>query len=235
MSVKIMSVVFDSKSLKPTERLIMLALADHADDEGRCYPSINRLCQRTGLKERAVQTNIRKLEEQGYLRIHEGAGRNGSNLYFVHPTPAADAPPQEMHPALDAPPPRIICGSDPAADAPKPSGTIIEPSNKDQSAPDPTFSRFWEDWPLAKVGKKKAQTAFKRLSLKNQEAAIRNVRQWAQSWRTNNPTANDMHPTTYLNGQRWNDEFFTGNYSSSSRQSTDELQRARWKKLANGG
>ncbi|WP_425412328.1 helix-turn-helix domain-containing protein [Leisingera methylohalidivorans] len=134
-----MSAVFESETLGATERLIMLALADHADDEGRCYPSIPRLCQRTGLGERAVQTNIRKLQAQGYVEIIPGAGRNGSNLYFVRPTPAPDAPPQEMHPAPDAPPqemhpapdappPRTKCTSTPAPDAPKPSGTIIEPS-----------------------------------------------------------------------------------------------------------
>ncbi|MEM8616769.1 MAG: helix-turn-helix domain-containing protein [Pseudomonadota bacterium] len=128
MSIKIMSAIFENETLGPTQRLIMLALADHADDEGRCYPSIERLCARTGLKDRAVQSNIRALEAAGYVTVKERAGRNGSNLYFVHPHPAADAPPQEMHPAADAPQPRRKCGSDPAADAPKPSGTVIEPS-----------------------------------------------------------------------------------------------------------
>ncbi|MFV1536936.1 helix-turn-helix domain-containing protein [Phaeobacter sp. JH204B] len=128
MSIRVMSAVFESETLGATERLIMLALADHADDEGRCYPSIARLCQRTGLGERAVQTNIRKLQLQGYVEIIPGAGRNGSNLYFVRPTPAPDAPPHEMHPAPDAPPPRMKCTSTPAPDAPKPSITIIEPS-----------------------------------------------------------------------------------------------------------
>lgn len=121
MSIKIMSAVFENETLGPTERLIMLALADHADDAGVCYPSIARLCRRTGLKERSVQTNIRKLVDAGYIRIEERAGRNGANVYHVTATPAADAPrtkctPQEMHPY-----PRIKCTSTPAADAPKPS------------------------------------------------------------------------------------------------------------------
>lgn len=92
MSVRIMSQVFESDTLEATPRLIMLALADHADDAGRCYPSIPRLCQRTGLKERAVQTNIRKLEAAGYLRIIPGQGPKGCNVYFVIPTPAPNAP-----------------------------------------------------------------------------------------------------------------------------------------------
>lgn len=139
MSVRLMSEIFESTTLGPTERLVMLSLADHAGDDGRCYPSISRLCQRTGLSERAVQTNIRKLVEQGFIHIVQGGGKGGSNLYFLSSTPAADAPPQEMHPAGNAPRSRCTPAADapappqqmrvtPAADAPKPSRTIIEPS-----------------------------------------------------------------------------------------------------------
>ena len=98
-----MSAIFDSEALGPTERLIMLSLADHADDSGRCYPSISRLCTRTGLSERAVRTNIRALEKSGYLAIQIGAGQGGANLYTITPTPAADAPRQEMPPGSRCP------------------------------------------------------------------------------------------------------------------------------------
>lgn len=183
MSVKIMSAVFENEALGPTERLIMLALADHADDEGRCYPSIARLCRRTGLTERAVQSNIRKLQDAGYVAVQLGAGRSGSNLYLVRATPAPDAP--------------------------KPSGTIIEPSSKDHLTDDPVrgrFEDFWNEWPLSKIGKQKAASSFKRLSQQDRMAAVSNARRWAQAWRRSNPTANDIHPTTYLNGKRWEDE-----------------------------
>lgn len=116
MSIRLMSEIFESETLGPTQRLIMLALADHADDEGRCYPSIARLCQRTGLSERAVRNNLRKLEEQGYLHTEKGVGRGGTSLYSVsaNPSPdvvkgAGDAPfdgpekGQEVPPAANAP------------------------------------------------------------------------------------------------------------------------------------
>ena len=139
MSIRIMSAVFESETLGPTERLIMLSLADHADDEGRCYPSIDRLSRRTGLSERAVQTNIAKLRDQGYIKVVLGGGKGRSNLYFISANPAAnagyDAPkprtictPQEMHPAADAPQTPQQVRPNPAADAPEPSRTIIEPS-----------------------------------------------------------------------------------------------------------
>lgn len=154
MSVKIMSAVFESETLGPTERLIMLALADHADDDGRCYPSIGRLCRRTGLKARSIQNNLKSLSDQGYIQVVHNAGKAGANLYFVSALPGTftNAPfkapvrkgsmtadelkndprtkctPHEMHPAFgDIKPPHLTAKT-PAADAPKPSGTIIEPS-----------------------------------------------------------------------------------------------------------
>lgn len=145
MSIRIMSAIFESKTLGPTERLVMLALADHADDDGRCYPSIERLRQRTGLSERAVQTNIRKLVDQGYIRIVPGGGKGNANLYFVSanpaaaapysdPNPAADAPRRKCTPAADAPQTPQEMRANPAADAPEPSGTIIEPSTTAREA-----------------------------------------------------------------------------------------------------
>ena len=122
-----MSAIFESRTLGPTERLIMLALADHADDDGRCYPSILRLCERTGLSERAVQTNVKALSEKGYLRVIVGGGKGNANVYFVSPNPAAQTP-YQMHPAADAPQTPQQMRSNPAADAPEPSGTIKEPS-----------------------------------------------------------------------------------------------------------
>lgn len=136
MSVKIMSAIFESEDLPPTERLIMLSLADHADDNGRCYPSIARLCRRTGLKERAVQSNIKSLVAKGYVTIIPNAGQGLANLYFIRATPAADAPPQEMHPRTKRTPTPASNAETPAADAPKPSRTIIEPSVSNTGTPE---------------------------------------------------------------------------------------------------
>ena len=132
MSIRIMSDVFESESLGPTERLIMLALADHADDEGKCYPSIARLCRRTGLKERAVQNNIRSLAAQGYLTIILGGGRNNSNLYIVSGKPRIKCPPHNMHPASDDTETPHLTTLNPAPDAPKPSETPIEPPKEQE-------------------------------------------------------------------------------------------------------
>ena len=93
-----MAAVFELPDMGPTHRLIMLALADHADDAGRCYPSLDRLAKRTGLSLRAVRSNLRQLEADGQIRTDPQGGPKGCNLYYVTPQPR-----QEMPPAGDAP------------------------------------------------------------------------------------------------------------------------------------
>ncbi len=133
-----MSAVFDSKTLGPTERLVMLALADHADDEGKCYPSISRLQDRTGLSERAVQKTVTALRESGHLSVKVGGGRGNANLYTVNANPAPQTP-YLVHPAPETP---FETSVNPAPRAPEPSVTIKEP--KESSARD--VSAALERW-----------------------------------------------------------------------------------------
>ncbi|WP_371932199.1 helix-turn-helix domain-containing protein, partial [Mameliella sp. MMSF_3537] len=100
MSVRVMSLVWERDDLDPYEKLVLLAMADHADDDGRCYPSIRRLCERTGMKERGTRNVIVRLCDKGLLTVDYGAGRAGSNLYTVVTTPRTGC----STPAPDAPP-----------------------------------------------------------------------------------------------------------------------------------
>lgn len=144
MSIKIMDQVFDLKGVTPTEKLILLSLADHADESGRCYPSIDRLSLRTCLSERALQVNIRTLTQKGFITIAKGGGRGRANEYIVSANPAQETPFEKpsfkntvSH--VENPAPRA---QNPAPDAPQSSLTIIEPvkSNKAASSDDECIS-----------------------------------------------------------------------------------------------
>lgn len=68
MSVRIMSLVFENQELSSTEKLIMLALADHANDEGKSvYPSQGRIARKTGLARPTVNKHIQTLIGNNYL------------------------------------------------------------------------------------------------------------------------------------------------------------------------
>lgn len=204
MSVSLMSAVFASETLKPTERLVMLALADHADDEGRCYPSIPRLCQRTGLGERAVQTNIRSLCDAGYLTVEQGGGRGRSNLYVLDLNPASKTPFEENTaqetPFLDTETPHInpetphMVRETPQQMHPEPSRTIInrqEPSKgsaesrlPDGWIPSPSMIAFAKEKGLTEPEIQEFAYDFQSYwSDRRDKGAKKTERGWEQTWR----------------------------------------------------
>lgn len=78
MSVQVMAwalefqdLPLDARSGRPSStcKLVLLALANHADRNGAdCYPSVETICWYTGLSERMVQYCLRTLEEHGTIR-----------------------------------------------------------------------------------------------------------------------------------------------------------------------
>ena len=144
MSIRLISAVFDNRNLGPTERLIMLALADHADDSGRCYPSVQRIAQRTGLSLRAVQINIRKLEAQGFVRVVTSGRRGRANDYFINLNPASAVSDRDSAAARDASCRRCT----PASDAPSPPQEIRPPSARDAPQPSSTINSTVRGNPL---------------------------------------------------------------------------------------
>lgn len=225
MSIKVMAAVWEIEGIDSSECLVLMALADHADDRGRCYPSIARLAKRTKLSDRGVQKVIARLIEKGFVTVTPSAGQGGANLYTVTATPdvpaivvadpvgARDVDAQrvnDVHPERGSPrttgttPPNDVRKT-PERRSPKPSGTSIEPS-KGVVARAPSFDEFWAEWPLAKNGKDAAQRAWAKLPADRRKLATERAAEWCASWRAANPRLNDIHPSTYLNNKRWEDE-----------------------------
>ena len=88
MSIKVMSIIWERSERSGSELLLLLALADHADDSGNCYPSVARLAAKTRMSERSVQYMLRSLVESGELQIQQGGGRSNTNIYRLCPPPA---------------------------------------------------------------------------------------------------------------------------------------------------
>ncbi|HEP8121314.1 helix-turn-helix domain-containing protein [Pseudomonas aeruginosa] len=136
MSTIIMSACWPLQGLTPAQKAVLISLADNANDEGVCWPSVAKIAERTCLSERAVQQAIKVLNECKALSIEARQGR--STMFTV--TPAAFAPPQKVHhrrkctpaasaptPADAAPQPPQEMHPTPAASAPR---TVIEPTRE---------------------------------------------------------------------------------------------------------
>ena len=101
-----MTAVWDREDLSSTQKLVLLSLADWANDEGLCWPSIDRLATKTSMAGRSVQRIIRDLESMGFVRRDEVLGKG--NRYWIsipltqcHPCPSVTPPLTESHPTPD--------------------------------------------------------------------------------------------------------------------------------------
>ncbi|MEF9606137.1 helix-turn-helix domain-containing protein, partial [Paracoccus sp. PXZ] len=83
MSVEAMAWVWKNGPTDPTERLVLLAIADHADDLGWCYPSMIGIATKACVTERGARGIVRRLEAGGWIAVKIGGGRGGKSRYRV--------------------------------------------------------------------------------------------------------------------------------------------------------
>ena len=76
-----MTWVWDHGPDDPVNRYIMLKLADNANDEGYCFPSLPEISARTRYSESTVRRAIHDLERLGYLTMTPGSGRGYRSEY----------------------------------------------------------------------------------------------------------------------------------------------------------
>jgi putative DNA primase/helicase len=77
----------NDRRLRASARMVLLALVDHANPDGRCYPGVRRLADMTGLAPNTVTATIGWLEECGRIEVKRArsAGRRDVNRYRLLP------------------------------------------------------------------------------------------------------------------------------------------------------
>lgn len=101
MSIKAMNWAWE-QTLPPGSKLILMSLADAADEDGLCWPRIRVIAQKCCMSERTVQRTLKDLEAKGYLRVDRRYRRDGSqssNAYYLH----LSQRPDKLSPLSDKP------------------------------------------------------------------------------------------------------------------------------------
>lgn len=80
MSVRVMSLVWDSKVPMP-ERFTLIALADRADEDGKCWPSVKTLASKCCTGESTIRRHLVALQASGVLTVEHRF--NSSSLYTI--------------------------------------------------------------------------------------------------------------------------------------------------------
>lgn len=98
---------------------------------------------------------------------------------------------------------------------------VPEPDRRDEA-----FDLFWSAG-MAKTNKRKAKATFKRICGKNPMAFAQHLHDDIQARLAAGQLGFDrMHPTTYLNGERWNDEVQHGTTQERRLSPAEEVERA---------
>jgi hypothetical protein len=149
MSIKAIGWAFKQKCGTPAEKLVLLALADYANDEGECWPGQDHIAEKTDLVRETVLRLLRSLEKQSLiisLRKKDDAGRDLGKRYFLQFCPPGVT---NNH---------IPCDNYAAKDGVDVTshircGTVIEPSMKQEPGACDNFKpdRITSDTPLPPV------------------------------------------------------------------------------------
>jgi hypothetical protein len=202
MSYKILSPAWETNLSCPA-KLVLISLADQANDEGYCWPSVQTLMKRTGLCERSIRGHLTDLENAGHLT--RGFRNGHSTVYNVHPIAKDCTPAKNCIPAPHAPPPLHLMQDPPAPHAPI---TVIEPKEESKPLSNPDgFDEFWSAYPR-KVGKGEAKKLWAKLKVNGRLpkvlsaiAAQKSTAQWKKDGGQFIPL-----PATWLRQGRWDDE-----------------------------
>lgn len=73
-----------------TELLMLLAIADFADDEGNAYPAVTTLAAKCRMKPRNANYILAGLQSSGELEVRVNEGPKGTNRYRVMPDTAPE-------------------------------------------------------------------------------------------------------------------------------------------------
>lgn len=190
-----MSHVWEDDSISGrAELLVLLALADHAKDDGVCWPSIDSIAKKTRLSQRGTQEVIQKLKNVGKLDVEIGAGPKGTNLYRVITGGCSGCTPQMpvgkndgyLHPNHK-----------------EPSGSVKEDKNIPEFSPEEEVYRHYPK----KAAKPAALSSIRKAIKKHgYEHILKRTKEYAALW-----LGKDMqfvpYPTTFYNQERYNDDW----------------------------
>ena len=224
MSFKSMVEAFEAKVGNPARKLVLLKLADQANDNGLCWPSYQTIASACEVDRRTVIRHIKQLEKDGFLRVektyNKDAGKNYSNRYHLTIANGVKKPlvSEDHRPSDKLSPPLVSEDHHPSVKlSPEPINEpisiepIIESITNDVVISDvvvsipPSFEDFWNLY-NKKVGKTKCADKWEKISKSDKELIMKNLPDYLSSIQDKQY---QKHPLTYLNNESWLDEVIT--------------------------
>ena len=192
------------KGLRPATKVVLYWIADHHNSEtGDCFPSINRLATLCEMSRRSVETHITALEDQGLLKRisqYRDTGGKTANSYLLELTGTLE----NLDDAQN-----LRMGSEKSAHGDTQNlrmNNLVRNNlgNNNTYKTISEFDKWWDKYPR-KVEKYKAATLFSKIMNEVEfDTLIEATEKFAEAVKDKEKKF-IPHPTTWLNGRRWND------------------------------
>ena len=101
MSIKCLAWAW-GKQLPPLPKLVLLAIADHADDNGYAWPGVSGVAQKCGVSKRTVQRYVNTLVQRAIISVETRQRPDGSNTSNAYQLNIHDSHPpvSDRHPPM---------------------------------------------------------------------------------------------------------------------------------------
>lgn len=213
VSIRALNWAWSVQGVTSTQKFLLVALADFADEEDACFPAQDRLASMIGTARETVSRNLGALEEVGLISRSRRSRVDGSRTSDRFVLAVGQCAESSRDPASGP-----MCasrgdnvtqtgGREPSLNH---QGTtnpsIVSPSREVAVAAGSAFDVFWDVYPR-KVGKPVAARAFDKAIARAGSAAVvvDGARRLAAD--PNLPEKQFVpHPSTWLNRDGWADE-----------------------------
>ncbi len=222
MSIELQTEVWKHADLSGTKLLLLLALADYADDEHRCFPKVKTLAARIRTDERGTRKHLKELRNLGYISVLDQSNGRRSNVYQVNPKPCQNnqgettrvkQPGSKHHGSRD----RVNPGQNDTPpnlyNEPPIEPSIVPPTPKGKASRirslewDQEFDIFWNLCPKKK-SKEQARKAWHKM--RRNKSCTMPPEEVAELYRKHYDSQRDaqyaQHPGTWLNAMGYEDE-----------------------------
>lgn len=96
LSISIMSAYWRDAPYDGTKLLLLLALADYANDSGYCYPTQKKLAEKCRCTERHVRSLMKDLVADGVVRVIDNHRNNRYQLLPIKLSTGTTVPPEKI-------------------------------------------------------------------------------------------------------------------------------------------
>ena len=211
------------QQVAPREKLILICLADAANDEDwQCWPSQRHIAAKTSYSIATVKRSLKELEEAGHINRTHRLRHDGTRTSDVYTLAVSRAQPDttvqpdttpvqpdtgEGYPVDRGTRSRLTYHEPSLEPSTEPKENLScspAPPSSERASPPDRFEEFWAAYPR-KVGKQKARAKFTAACKRaDPQAVIDGAHQLASD--PNRVDQFTPHPTTWLERDGWGDE-----------------------------